>query len=64
MPTLLKQALTEVTPMTNSLEVLFCHVDDFCQIFEPNLNQNGDNYCWLVDYNDVRNGDRNNLYRN
>ncbi len=25
--------------MTNSLEELFCQVDDFCQIFEPKWRQ-------------------------
>ncbi|MFN5396319.1 MAG: IS982 family transposase, partial [Pseudanabaena sp.] len=25
--------------MSNSLEALFCHVDDFCQIFEPKWRQ-------------------------
>jgi len=30
--------LSEVTPMSNSLEALFCNVDDFCKIFE----QSGD----------------------
>jgi hypothetical protein len=35
--------------MSNSLEAFFCHVDDFCKIFEPKWQQLANAGKWDIE---------------